>query len=124
MSTTTLEAPKQVAKDENASTHRPIRTFRLLSSLHWDDDNFLHDARDPNTMLVKTSRDLVAEFGRDKFIEIHDHQPVAAPVVKYVPMEAMSLGDLQNFAKDEGIDLKSAKTKPEVLKVLQAALNT
>ncbi len=117
--TATLEAPKAAAKDDN-----PIRTFRLLASLHWDDDNVLHDARNPETMLVKTSRDLVAEFGRDKFIELHDHQPVAAPVIKYVPMEAMNLSDLQNFAKDEGIDLKSAKTKPEVLKVLQTALNT
>ena len=120
MSTATLEAPK---KDDGKSTG-PIRTFRLLSSLHWDDDNVLHDARDKDTMMVKTTRDLVAEFGRDKFIEIHDHQTVAAPIIKYVPMEAMSLADLQNFAKDESIDLKAAKTKPEVLKALQAALNT
>lgn len=117
--TATLEAPKTAAKDD-----RPIRTFRLLASLHWDDDNVMHDARDPATMLVKSQRDLVAEFGRDKFIEVHNQEPAAAPVIKYVPMEAMTLGDLQNFAKDEGIDLKSTKTKPEVLKVLQAALSS
>lgn len=120
MSTATLEASgsKTEAKDT-----RPIRTFRLLASLHWDDDNVLHDARDPKTFLVKSPRDLVAEFGREKFVEVHTNEPSAAPVIKYVPMEAMTLGDLQNFAKDEGIDLKSAKTKQEVLKVLQAALS-
>lgn len=121
MSTATLEAPKNntVAKD-----NRPLRKFRLLASLHWDDEGKLHDARDKDTMYVESTRDLSAEFGRDKFVEVHQHEPVAAPVIKYVPMEAMSLTDLQNFAKDENIDLKSAKTKPEVLKVIQAALNT
>lgn len=121
MSTATLERP--AAKDDG-KVKGPIRTFRLLASLHIDDDGIVHDARDPDTFIVRTHRDLVAQFGREKFVEVHDHQPVAAPVVKYVPMEAMSLGDLQNFAKDENIDLKSAKTKPEVLKVLQAALST
>ena len=119
MSTATLDQPKTAAKDT-----RPIRTFRLLASLHWDDEGNLHDARDKNTRDVKTQRDLVAEFGRDKFVEIRDFEQVAEPVVKYVPMEAMTLTDLQNFAKDEGIDLKNAKTKPEVLKALQAALST
>ncbi len=121
MSTATLDKP--AAKDDGKSTG-PIRTFRLLASLHWDDDNVMHDARNPDTMLVKSTRDLVKEFGREKFIEVHTNEPQAAPVIKYVPMEAMTLGDLQNFAKDEDIDLKNAKTKPEVLKALQAALNT
>ena len=119
MSTATLEAPKATAKGNG-----PVRTFRLLASLHWDDNNTLHDARDPKTFIVKSQRDLVAEFGREKFVELHEHEPTAAPVIKYVPMEAMSLADLQGFARDEGIDLKNAKTKPEVLKVLQSALNT
>ena len=121
MSTATLETTKAAAKDDG-KVKGPIRTFRLLASLHIDDDNQIHDCRDPETFLVKTHRDLVAEFGREKFVEIHNREQVAAPVIKYVPMEAMSLTDLQNFAKDEDIDLKNAKTKPEVLKVLQAAL--
>jgi hypothetical protein len=120
-STATLE-PKAAAKDDGK--RGPVRTFRLLTSLHIDDDNVIHDARDPETFIVKTHRDLVAQFGREKFVEVHAHEHTAAPIIKYVPMEAMSLTDLQNFAKDEGIDLKAAKTKPEVLKALQAALST
>jgi hypothetical protein len=143
--TATAEKPKAAEAPTQAQTPNFPFRFRLVHGNHSDAKGpgyvpavgtpgkagyvpEVHGERrkfwcmDPNANVVETDVDLAAQFG-SKFQRLQDNftPAAAAPPPRGVDLEKLSLAQLLGVAEDEGVDLRGASKKPEVLVAIRSA---
>lgn len=98
--------------------------FRVKAGCHQESDGKMYRAGET----FESDKDRAAQFGHDKFERVHDFSQAQGAVatktvfITEATLKGMSIAELQSLAAEEEINVGSAKTKDELVKVIKTSL--
>lgn len=115
-----------MAKTKTDPKKQETRRYRLVAGLH-QDENGLHNAKDPKTCIVESRTDLVKRFP-EKFRRLDESEDLprapASGVADADGLENMTNEQLSQLAHDNEVDLSGAESREDVIELIRNALGT